>query len=97
MKLPPDTGWMGDPKRGASMGRQDNPSLWPNATRKFTLQRVRINSGGYDSGGAYWGIGQPLYWANCESGSIEFFFRARDRAAAKQELLKRHPGAKFYR
>jgi len=93
----PAAGWMGNPKRGASMGRQDNPSLWPNATRKFTLQRVPLNQGGYDRGGAYWGHGWPLYWACCESGSIEFFFRAGDRAAAKLELLKRHPGATFYR
>jgi hypothetical protein len=27
----------------------------------FTLRRVRINGGGYDSSGRYWGSGQPLY------------------------------------
>lgn len=28
---------------------------------KFGLSRVRLNQGGYDSRGSYWGIGQPLY------------------------------------
>lgn len=65
-KLPTDKGYMGDPRRGASLGRPDRPSLGAGAVvSKFYLQRVRINSGGYDSGGAYWGIGSPLYWASC--------------------------------
>lgn len=95
--LPEDTGWMGDRKRGASFGRRDRPSLHPDASRKFHLRRIRLDAGGYDSGGAYWGIGTPLYWACCASGSIEFFFRAKDRIAAKAETVKRHPGARFYR
>lgn len=96
-KLPESQGWMGDPKRGAALGRRDRPSLFPNVSRKFYLQHVPLNSGGYDSGGAYWGVGQRLYWATCPDGSIDFFFRARDRNAAKAEVLARHPGARFYR
>lgn len=95
--LPQDTGWHGDRTRGASMGRADRPSLCPQVSRKFTLRRVRINSGGYDEGGAYWGLGAPLYWACCDTGSIDFFFRAANRDAAKLETLTRHPGARFYR
>lgn len=93
--LPLDTGWMGDRRRGASMGRVDKPSTLPATPRKFNLRRVRINSGGYDSGGAYWGIGAPLYWASTVEGETEFFFRAPGRAAAKNEVCKRHPGATF--
>lgn len=46
---------------GAPMGR---PSYGHGAdpTTPFTLRRIRINQGGYDDGGAYWGTGQPLYW-----------------------------------
>ena len=46
---------------GAPMGR---PAYGHGAmpTSKFILRRIPINSGGYDSGGAYWGIGAPLYW-----------------------------------
>ena len=46
---------------GAPMGRPayghgEQPST------PFELRRIRINQGGYDDGGAYWGTGQPLYW-----------------------------------
>lgn len=96
-KLPESGGWQGDPRRGAAMGRSDRPSLCPMVSRKFYLQRVRLDSGGYDSGGAYWGVGVPLYWATCESGSIDFFLRAASRDDAKAEVIQRHPGARFYR
>ena len=33
---------------------------------KFTLTRVRLNSGGYTSSGEYFGIGQPLYHYEAE-------------------------------
>ena len=52
--LPP-AGWMGDPSRGAAMGRPDHNGA---LQAKLHLARVRINQGGYDSGGAYWGTGQ---------------------------------------
>lgn len=46
---------------GAPMGR---PTFGhgANPTTPFELRRIRINQGGYDDGGAYWGTGQPLYW-----------------------------------
>lgn len=96
-QLPQSSEWMGDPKRGAALGRPDRPSLFPQVSRKFYLQRIRLDSGGYDSGGAYWGCDPRLYWATCPNGSIDFFFRARDRDAAKAEVLLRHPGARFFR
>lgn len=81
---------------GAPMGRVERHSPALPAAR-FYLRRVPINSGGYDAGGAYWGLGAPLYWATCTTGAAEFFFRARTRDAAKAEVLARHPGARFYR
>ena len=47
---------------GASMGRRDNITE-ALAVEKLHLQRVRLDSGGYDPGGAYWGHGAPLFVA----------------------------------
>lgn len=94
----PESGWMGDMSRGASMGR---PSTFSgNITAgngKCSLQRVRLDSGGYDSGEAYWGLGDPLWWCGSDDGSVDLFFRARDRAAAKAEVRIAFPDARFYR
>ncbi|KRR22146.1 hypothetical protein [Bradyrhizobium retamae] len=55
---------------------------------KVTLQRVRLNSGGYDDMGRYFGTGQRLYYFFCEDDPghafrRDDFFRAADRASAK--------------
>jgi hypothetical protein len=72
---------------------------------RFSLRHVRLNSGGYDSSGAYWGAGAPLYaydaepldaqprQAECPSGPL----RAASRADAKAQLITRFPNARFYR
>lgn len=39
--------------------------------RPFILRRIPINGGGYDSGGAYWGIGAPLYWYYSETTELQ--------------------------
>lgn len=80
-------------KYGAPMGRR---STNQDCVGKVSLQRIRLN-GDYDSGGAYWGAGEPLYWATDESGALELFFRAKDRQAARQYVLEQWPQAKFYR
>ena len=64
---------------------------------RIYLQRVRINSAGYDSGGTYWGVGQPLYLARSEDGQIHRFLRARDRDAAKQKLCAEVSQAQFFK
>lgn len=71
---------------------------------KVALQKVRLNSQGYDSMGAYWGVGQPLYYYFAEDGD-EFeitrdgFFRAKDREAAKAYIRARPlmSECRFYR
>jgi hypothetical protein len=98
--LPPDRGWMGDPKQGASHGRSDrvhNPlgRHWP-GTERLYLRRLRLDSGGYDEGGAYWGLGEPLYWATDGDGE-HVFRRAPDRTSAKRIILQQFPTARFYR
>lgn len=68
-------------KYGAPMGR--GGSLL--AGTKTHLARVRLDSGGYDPGGAYWGIGQPLFVAWDDEGG-EIYLRASSREAAKAQL-----------
>ncbi|MER8924302.1 hypothetical protein [Mesorhizobium sp. M0859] len=63
---------------------------------KVTLQRVRLDSGGYDHCGAYWGIGSPLYWAATDDGQLDETFRASSRDAAKAHVRESIPHATFY-
>jgi hypothetical protein len=52
--------------RGAHMGRpeyRNGPDGQVTDAPLFRLQRVALDSGGYDNGGAYWGTGAPLYVA----------------------------------
>lgn len=83
---------------GASMGRRNNTTERDTVT-KLHLQRVPINQGGYDPGGAYWGTGAPLYVAYGYGSEElqEYFFRAADRDEAKAIVKSRFPNAKFYR
>lgn len=83
---------------GAPMGRPDRPTAFDltdskgnryaldfAAPRRFHLSRVPLNGGGYDAGGAYWGIGAPLFWAFSDSGvTVERFYRA------DTELIRQH-------
>lgn len=64
---------------------------------KVTLQRVRLDSGGYDPCGAYWGCGEPLYWAATDDGELDTTFRAHDRDAAKAHVRTLIPAARFHR
>lgn len=59
------------------------------------LRKVRLDSGGYDESGAYWGRGAPLYrWTlGDESGTL----RASTRELAKAPLRERFPFVRFYR
>jgi hypothetical protein len=68
---------------GAPMGRFTGPEPASNGPRlsrsgsdKWHLRKIRLDSGGYDPGGAYWGIGLPLYWAMNQDGA-EVFFRLK--------------------
>jgi hypothetical protein len=88
-------GWGGDPKRGAALGR---PSIHEGFIEgKMVLRRIRLDRGGYDSNGTYFGVGMPLYWYADEGGSVDDVLRAPDRASAKAEILKKYPKARFYR
>lgn len=66
---------------GAPMGRSEDGYLETDLRRFVRLFRVRIDSGGYDDGGAYWGIGEPLWCAIDDDGNRQFT-RATSRAKA---------------
>ena len=69
--------------------------LDPTAGR-VTLRRVPINAGGYDAGGAYWGLGAPLYWAAQENGA-SLYLRAGSREGAKGKLRAKFGALRFLR
>lgn len=107
---PEDRGWMGDRSRGASMGRPSRSGYRDPKTGEwvelevtenaapFRLSRVRmVGDGAYDSGGAYWGIGDPLYHYEGPTSDIEGYVRGRTREAAKAAVRAIHPRARFYR
>jgi hypothetical protein len=89
--------------RGASMGRSTILPVNVHLRARFYLQRVRLDRGGYDSGGAYWGIGASLYRAVSAEGiaendaHAELFVRAGNRHDAKAMVSGKVPGAVFYR
>lgn len=83
---------------GAPMGRRESPLDGP----RVRVFRVRMNSGGYDDGGAYWGIGQPL-WCAQDMGTGRRFVRANSRLSAIVALgieardMARPPRAEYRR
>ena len=62
----------------APMGRRSWPNSKPETARSTRLFRVRLDSGGYDDGGAYWGLGQPLFCAT-DGADYREFTRATSR------------------
>lgn len=80
--------------RGAMMGRRSIRPASP-ASAKLHLERVRLDAGGYDKGGAYWGFGSPLYCAHGEG--VTLFVRANGREAAKAAVREELATATFLR
>lgn len=89
-------GWCGDPSRGAALGR---PTIKgpEDFNGKLGLRKVRLDMGGYDCNGTYFGIGSPLYWYADEDGEIDGMLRAIDREHARAQVLEEYPNAKVRR
>lgn len=81
---------------GAPMGRHTGPDFLDTDAGKLYLRRVHLDPGGYDRGGAYWGIGAPL-WECLDQDGNGRIFRAPSRAAAKAAIREDFPGARFFR
>ena len=86
--------------RGSSMGRDDifNPED-RNYKGRASLQRVPLDRGAYDPGGAYWGFGESLYvcFFEGDSEANEMFIRAKNRDSAKKLIRETYPNIRFYR
>lgn len=82
---------------GANMGRCDVIPDEVNQAKKLKLhlRRIELVDGGYDAGGAYWGIGNPLFCA--WDDQVELYLRETNREEAKKSVLEDFPNAKFYR
>lgn len=65
--------------------------------KPFRLIRCPLDSGGYDRGGAYWGLGAPLYYYEGPLSDISGYVRGTTREKAKAEVRSLHPKARFYR
>lgn len=90
---------MGRPNRDSYTDKQGNThrlTVTANA-RPFHLVRVRLDAGGYDSGGAYWGHGAPLYYFEGPLSDVRGYVRGITRDAAKRNVRELHPHARFYR
>jgi hypothetical protein len=79
---------------GAPMGRR---TYCDNQEAKCSLFKVRLDSGGYDGGGAYFGFGNPLYCCRDDNGQVQLFRRAINRKTVKEIIKKDFPTLKFYR
>ena len=81
--------------RGASMGRAED---FPSSPCRAYVQRVRLGSGGYDSGGAYWGLPDDLWCGFDWEGTMRLFVRAQSRQEAKAQIKGRvKTEVRFYR
>lgn len=96
-------------KYGAPMGRREQHARFRGEiTSRLRLSLVRLNNGGYDDGGAYWGWAQGLRLYRVEGEAeghidvggepIEFYLRASDREGAKAAIRALgYTSARFYR
>jgi hypothetical protein len=84
---------------GAPMGRATSTPEGPAGLfkDKCRLFQVRLDSGGYDDGGAYWGRDLPLYCCESVDGTLRTFTRHPSREAAKAAILAKFPAVTFYR
>lgn len=69
-------------------------------SEKLYLRKVRLNAGGYDERGRYFGGGHdvPSLWEySSDRGEVHDHVRASSREEAKRKIRERYPKASFYR
>lgn len=90
-------GWCGDPSRGAALGRPTIKEESKEYSGRLYLWHMRLDAGGYDKNGTYFGIGERLYWCANEDHTVDFMLRAAAREDARAQVLKEYPKAKVRR
>jgi hypothetical protein len=84
--------------RGAPLGRsQSVPAPGQQITSRVHLHRIRLSAYGYDSAGAYWGLGEPLFHAFTECGTLDYHLRATSRGGAMSAVVREFGEVKFFR
>lgn len=81
-----------DCKRGAPMGRAEwRPEppkpIRPTEKKSIRLFNVNLDSGGYDDGGAYWGLPRYNLWCATNDDDYRQFVRADTREKAADDLM----------
>ena len=84
-------------KYGAPIGRPNKLPEDTSAPVTLHLHVLKMVDGDYDEGGAYWGRGSKCPVRVAYNESVLIFVRAKTRYAAKAEVLKLLPKARFYR
>ena len=80
-----------DCSRGAPMGRHELVGDC-SESGQLTLQYLPLFDGGYDEGGAYWGIGQPLILIHGQAGGQEVFrFERGSVEEVLDEMVEEYP------
>jgi hypothetical protein len=75
-----------DCKYGAPMGRRSHYAS-ANWSGRLYARKVALDSGGYDSGGAYWGHSQTLFCVyNNQEGENEIYYF--ERHATRADLIR---------
>jgi hypothetical protein len=80
-----------------SMWHSEIAQLCKEYTGRVSIQKERVNKGGYIYGGVYFGVGKPLYFAQDEDGLWGDYFRASDRNEAIAIMRERYPIAQIKR
>jgi hypothetical protein len=69
--------------------------------QRYTVTRIRLNRGGYDRNGRYWGVGDRLYRIDDEETGKHIHVRADSAKSARAIALRsnrydwRRPGGGF--
>lgn len=64
--------------------------------RTFHLRKIGPDGDGYDEGGAYWGLGDPVWWAHDEETEANLYVRATSRDEAKRMVRAVYPNGSFH-
>ena len=86
-------GWCGNRSRGAALGRPTITDAAADAPIRLSVSHVRLNDGGYDCNGTYFGEGRPLYWVHDQDGLVDFVLRAWNRDEAVMQAREDYPNA----
>ena len=66
--------------------RRTAPAGAPTTAPNLDIQRVRVNREGYDTSGAYWGVGPDVFIATTADGAQEITVRAKSVAEAREKV-----------